>query len=80
MISRVALNLVETTVSIAGKQVDFTRLYLFQEFNAHHACEIEVDHEEFGVKWMESPVNQVMYIEESINIILKHRILQVSQN
>ena len=68
-----ALNLVETTVSIAGQQVHFVRLRLFQKFNAHHTCEIEIDHEEFGEKWMENPAKLVKYISQSVNITMKHR-------
>ncbi|GHV71360.1 hypothetical protein FACS189420_6190 [Bacteroidia bacterium] len=67
------LNLVETTVSVSGNQVHFSRLSLYQQFNAHHRFEVEVDYEEFGGKWMDNPVKQINFIGQDVNITMKHR-------
>jgi len=68
------LNAVETTVSIAGTPVKFTYLRLHQQFNAHHDCEIVVDYEEFGGKWMESPTDFINYIGQDVNITFKMKV------
>ncbi|GHT59710.1 hypothetical protein AGMMS50239_06990 [Bacteroidia bacterium] len=68
-----ALNAVETKLSIAGQEVHFSRMNLFQRFNAHHECEIHVDYEEFGSGWMEEPTDIINYIGEGINITFKHK-------
>jgi uncharacterized protein involved in type VI secretion and phage assembly len=67
------LNLVETSLRIAGQKVHFARLSLFQKFNAHHHVEIEIDFEEFGGKWMDDPTKMIKYIGEDLNITMKHR-------
>jgi len=67
------LNAVETTVSIAGQKVHFSRLSLFQKFNAHHRVEIEIDHEEFGELWMDDPTTMINNIGKDINITMKHK-------
>ncbi|MDR3338820.1 MAG: phage late control D family protein, partial [Candidatus Symbiothrix sp.] len=66
------LNLVETTVTIAGQKVHFARMHLIQKFNAHHRIEIEIDFEEFG-PWMEDPVPIIRYIGEDLNVTMQHR-------
>jgi uncharacterized protein involved in type VI secretion and phage assembly len=67
------LNLVETSITIAGQKVNFARLSLSQKFNAHHHVEIEIDFEEFGGKWMDDPTKMIKYIGEDLNITMKHR-------
>ena len=68
------LDSVVASVSILGKEIHFKRLQLFQKFNAHHTCEIEIDYEAFGeIFWMEDPVPFIKYIGEDLNITFKHR-------
>jgi len=67
------LNLVETTVVVAGKKIHFFSLSLFQKFNSHHHFEIVVDYEEMDEKWMESASNIIGLIGETVNITMKHR-------
>lgn len=68
------LNLVETTVLVAGQKVHFVELNLRQKFYKHHRCSILVDHDAFGdKKWLENPVKIFKLIGESINITMTHR-------
>jgi len=67
------LDLVTAEVSVAGKTVDFNRLELVQKFNAHHTCEIEINYEEFGGKWMEEPIDLINCIGDDLCITFRHR-------
>lgn len=67
------LNLVETTVSIAGNKVHFVTLNLFQKFNSHHYFEIVVDFEELDERWMDGAARLIGLIGEPVNITMKQR-------
>lgn len=68
------LNPVETTVSIAGKQIHFVHLKLSQRFFTSHHCEILVDFEELDERWLANPITMIKYIGESIDITFRHMI------
>lgn len=68
------LNPVDTTVSIAGKQIHFVELKLSQHFYKSHHCEILVDFEELDERWMANTVSMINYIGESIDITFRHKI------
>lgn len=67
------LNLVKTAVNIAGQNVHFVKLNLFQKFYQHHRCEILVDHDAFGdKKWMADPIKIFNLIGETVSITMTH--------
>ena len=65
------LNSVETTVTLDGIRVHFAHLRLSQSFNSHHRVEIEIDHEEFGEKWMGDAIKMINFIGKDVNITFK---------
>lgn len=67
------LNIVETSVSIAGNQVHFVRLQLHQKFNTHHKAEVIVDFSELDSQWMNSIISIIKMIGEPLTITMKHK-------
>ena len=67
-----SLNVVKTTVQIAGKECPFVYLSLHQSYNAHHCFNIEVNYATLGGVWMSSPQKLISLVGERVIIEMKH--------
>lgn len=67
------LNLVETTLKVAGAECYFSHLELNQQMNSHHTFSIKIDYEEYGKKWMENPIQIIQLMGKEVEITMVHR-------
>ena len=65
------LNNVRATVTLAGKEIEYSYLQLSQAFGDHHRFEIHAHYKNFGNRWMEEPIDVLNLINTEVFIVFQ---------
>ena len=69
-----SLDVVRTSLQIAGRECPFVTLKLSQSYNAHHEFSIRLNYSALGGVWMSNPKELISLVGERVVIEMRHSV------